>query len=195
MKPVDVRVEVSDLVYPPSEDTFLLADALEVEENDEVLEVGCGSGYVSICAATVAKRVVASDISFEAVRDTVRNARANGVEDHLTVLQSDLLTSLHPSARFDIIAFNPPYLPADQTQTTLDQALIGGEYGVEIAEKFIHQAVGHLRQSGRIYIVMSTRCDCARLERLMVAQGLDVDKVISRKFFYEELYVLCGTQD
>jgi release factor glutamine methyltransferase len=53
MKTEDFQINTSDLVYIPAEDTFLLADNLEIEKNDTVLEIGTGTGTVAMYASTI----------------------------------------------------------------------------------------------------------------------------------------------
>lgn len=95
--------ELLDDVYDPGEDSYLLVEAAlkEVKPDDRVLEVGTGSGVVSLFVKDIATKVVATDISPIACR----NARLNGVP----VIRADLHSGI--CSRFDLIIFNPPYLP------------------------------------------------------------------------------------
>ncbi|MHA1654761.1 MAG: HemK2/MTQ2 family protein methyltransferase [Candidatus Thorarchaeota archaeon] len=183
---------VYDDVYPPSDDTFLLVDAIALGPEDTFLEVGCGTGYVTIVAAMTACRVVATDISHSAVRNTIVNAERNSAISKVAVIQTDLMQALHPDTKFSVIAFNPPYLPADDEQSDLDDALVGGETGTEITLRFIDQAVQHLRAEGRLYIVTSSRGDISSIERALRDRGFTVESVASCRFLYEEIRVLQG---
>ncbi len=102
-----MRIEVFPGVYPPSEDTFLAVHALRfLGRGRSLLEVGCGSGYVSVWAAMNGYEVTAVDIDPKAVRNTLYNAYLNGVEVNAYV--SDLLEKV--DGIFDVILFNAPYL-------------------------------------------------------------------------------------
>lgn len=70
------------------------------------LELGCGSGLISIAAAKKGARVTASDINPVAVEFLVKNSEENKVE--IEVIESDLFNDI-PKQPFDIIAINPPY--------------------------------------------------------------------------------------
>ena len=114
-------------VYPPSEDTYLLVDSISLTNTDSFLEIGCGAGLMTIAAARLAEYVVATDVSFDAVRNTVENLERNGIKHQVDVYQSDLLTALKAEYEFSIIAFNPPYLPQDDFKSSLDQATMVGK--------------------------------------------------------------------
>jgi release factor glutamine methyltransferase len=193
LKASDLKFEVDDGVYPPAEDTYLLLDAIELESADSFLEVGCGAGLIAMAAAGVAKRVVAIDISLNAVRNTIRNMRLNSVEELSGVIQSDLLSALAHDARFSAIALNPPYLPEDDSVTEMDHAFVGGSSGVELTERFILQAIPHLERNGRIYIVASSLADIERISDFMESEGLQVKVIAEEALFFESIRVLQGS--
>ena len=110
-------------VYAPAEDTWLLLRAAreECRDGERVLEIGCGSGAVSGALCQRA-RVLATDINPHAVQE----ARDRGVE----VLRTDLFSGI--CGQFDLILFNPPYLPTDPDERMddwLEYALDGGPDG------------------------------------------------------------------
>ncbi|MHA2072276.1 MAG: HemK2/MTQ2 family protein methyltransferase [Candidatus Thorarchaeota archaeon] len=193
MKASDLKFEVDDGVYPPAEDTYLLLDAIELESADSFLEVGCGTGLISMAAAEVAKSVVATDVSLNAVRNTIGNMKLNSVDERSDVIQSDLLGALAHDARFSVIAFNPPYLPEDDSVTEMDHAFVGGSSGVELTERFILQAISHLERDGRIYIVVSSLADIERISDFMESQGLKVNSIAEAALFFESIRVLQGS--
>jgi release factor glutamine methyltransferase len=193
LKASDLKFEVDDGVYPPAEDTYLLLDAIELESTDSFLEVGCGAGLISMAAAEVAKSVVAIDISLNAVRNTIENMRLNSITERSGIIQSDLLGALARDARFSVIAFNPPYLPEDDSVTEMDHAFVGGGSGVELTERFILQAISHLERNGRIYIVVSSLADIERISDFMESQGLKVNSIAEASLFFESIRVLQGS--
>ncbi|MFW9846421.1 MAG: HemK2/MTQ2 family protein methyltransferase [Candidatus Thorarchaeota archaeon] len=192
MKLGKVKLNVSAGVYPPAEDTYLLLDSIDLKEDDSFLEVGCGAGIISLAAASIVDRVVSLDISLDAVRNTQVNLMTNHMDGHSSVIQSDLLSALKPGTKFSVIAFNPPYLPKEESTTTMDHALVGGKIGVELTERFIPQAVGHLGSSGRIYVVVSSIGSTERVVHAMENNGLNVSIVASEKMFFESIHILQG---
>ena len=179
-------------VYPPSEDTYLLLDSLDIMENDSFLEVGCGTGLISITVAKRTNSVVCIDSSIDAVQNTQENLRRNRLHHRCHIIESDLLCALSPSAKFSLIVFNPPYLPDDEDHTSLDHALVGGETGVEITQRFIGQAVEHLVSGGRVYVVVSSLANVDSIRKTMSGHGLAVELVSEESMFFEKIQVLKG---
>ncbi|MFA4641078.1 HemK2/MTQ2 family protein methyltransferase [Pyrococcus kukulkanii] len=187
---MDLRIKTSENVYEPAEDTFLLAEVLaeEVRPHDVVLDMGTGTGILALLAAKKAKFVVGVDVSKEAVELAWRNSKINGINNAIFVV-SDLFESLR--GEFDLIVFNPPYLPGEyhEIQEDIDRALIGGPQGGEVIAKFFEQAKNFLKPQGRILLVYSS---LTRPNPIEIAQKMEFStKVISRKrLFFEELYVM-----
>ena len=196
MRSVDDKgynVTVYPGVYPQSEDTYLLIDALDVNSEDIFLEVGCGAGLVTMSVAKKAYRVVSVDHSFDAVRNTLENLIRNDLYDGCHVIESDLLGAFSPSFKFSLIVFNPPYLPEDDERTDLDHALIGGTKGTEMTQRFIRQAVEHLVKGGRIFTVVSNLTDIDSIKLTMKECGLTVEVASESCLFFEKIQVLKGT--
>lgn len=190
--PYKFSITVSPETYPPSEDTYLLLDAVEATPDDTMLEMGCGSGYITVNLCSKVRRVVAIDIQLEAVKDTTGNLNLNGIGSNCSIIQSDLFQALHKSAKFSIIVFNPPYLPREEEQTALDPALVGGSEGVELTHSFLIRCLPHLETKGSLYVVASSLASIEYLERVMVGLGLDPVRVLEKSFFFEKLVVLKG---
>ena len=183
---------VYDDVYPPSEDTYLLLDSIDYRADDTILEVGCGSGFVTIELCKTVKQMIAVDISLSAVRNTKENIENNELLRSCEVVQSDLLSAIDPKTRFSIILFNPPYLPEDEDETSIDHALIGGKEGIETTVRFVQEAVGHLTKDGAIYLVASSLANVDKIEDSLQQQGLSVTVVSKKSRFFERIFVLKG---
>ena len=106
-----LKIKISDEVYKPSEDTFLLIRNLKVRDDDEVLEVGCGCGIISLVAAKRASRVVAVDVNPFAVCLAWENVRLNGLEGKVEVRLGNLFQPIKQNEKFNLIIFNPPFFP------------------------------------------------------------------------------------
>lgn len=87
--------------------TVLCIQALEkyVKENDEIVDVGTGSGVLSIASALLgAKNVLALDLDEIAVTSAKQNIKYNDVASKITVKQNDLLQGIETG--FDIVVAN-----------------------------------------------------------------------------------------
>lgn len=85
-----------------------LADFLQKQsvQNKSLLELGCGTGLISILCARRGAHVTASDINPTAVENAKLNAENNNVS--LTLLKSDVFDQIEQQV-FDWIIINPPY--------------------------------------------------------------------------------------
>jgi release factor glutamine methyltransferase len=175
-------------VYEPCDDTYLLMDAAlnEVRPADSVLEVGTGCGVIAKRVAERARCVIATDTNPRAVE----NARLNGVE----AIMGDLFADL--DNRFDLIIFNPPYLPSrsDISRDWQTQAWDGGPSGREVIVQFLSQVGNYLTQKGRVLLVISSITGYEEVTELMHAQFGIVKAIAERKFFFETLYVVLGAE-
>jgi release factor glutamine methyltransferase len=145
-------------VYEPAEDSFLFAENLDVEKGAQVLDVGVGCGMLGILAAEKAGSVVAVDLNPYAVFCARENASFNNLRCKMAFIQTDLLTALNESARFDLILFNAPYLPAaeGEAESWIGRSWAGGINGRQVIDRFISEAPPHLKANGRILLMQST---------------------------------------
>ncbi|MDO5852934.1 MAG: methyltransferase [Thermoplasmata archaeon] len=170
-------------VYPPSDDSRLLIESLEVRPGEKVLEVGCGSGVVSIHCAKAKCFVTAGDINLRAVELTRRNARRNRVR--IDVVETDVYSGVN--GRFDTVVFNLPYLPVDE-EGLLAKAWSGGPDGLGPLPELLSGSADHLEEGGRIVIVVSSLMEPRALEDIL--EGWDVSTLGEEKLFFERLSVL-----
>jgi release factor glutamine methyltransferase len=178
-----IAVNCPEGVYCPSDDTFLLIEALEVVPGDRALEIGCGSGLVSLHLARAGALVTSVDLNYEAAICTKAAASLNGLK--LEVIRSDLFQNVE--GRFDLIVFNPPYLRGEGTEM-IDLAWAGGSNGTETLGRFLEQAPEHLDPAGRIVVIVSSDMEQTTLSGML--DPFQVKELRSRHLFFEELRVL-----
>lgn len=187
-----VEIEKCEQVYPPSDDTFLLIKACRpfIESRDRFLEIGVGTGLLSIVAVQHGAEVVATDINPNALKCARKNAELNEVT--LTLKKSDLFQNIQHT--FDMIVFNPPYLPAIKEDVHLSssmrKALVGGNTGNEIALKFINTVGNYLTSNGLAFLTASSRGGKQEIINNLKDKGYSVAVVKKSRFFFEELAVL-----
>jgi release factor glutamine methyltransferase len=150
---------------PETEDLVLQTlDRIKTFENaPTVADVGTGSGIIAV---TIAKRmatakIIAVDISEEALSLARFNAEANGVAERIDFRQSDLLENVPEP--LDIVVSNPPYisqseyeaLPADVKDFEPQQALLAGAKGTDVIERLIPQSAKRLQAGGHLLMEVS----------------------------------------
>jgi len=148
------------MIYEPKEDSFLLEKAVrKYAKGKSFLDMGSGSGIAAEAAKeTGAKSILASDINQEAV-DFLKNKG-------ILAVKSDLFDKI--KGKFDIIAFNPPYLPKDKREDKESSlATTGGKKGDEIILKFLKDALKHLENNGVILLILSSLTPKGRINRLI----------------------------
>jgi release factor glutamine methyltransferase len=182
----DLRIETSESVYEPAEDSFLLAENLEVCDGDTVLDVGTGTGIIALTAAGKAGKVLGVDLNPEAVKLAKINAGLNGIVN-TEFIESDLFSNV--SGVYDLIAFNPPYLPVDE-DGQIGRAWSGGVNGNEVIESFINTVGDYLKPAGRVQLLASSLNDVNHVLHLFMEGGFNAEITARNKFFFEELYVL-----
>ncbi|MCX9087142.1 MAG: class I SAM-dependent methyltransferase [Candidatus Methanoperedens sp.] len=175
-------------VYEPAEDSFLLAEAAldQIKGSERILEVGCGSGIISaIIKNNTGARITGVDINPYAAACT----RGNGVE----AIRGDLLNCIE--GKFDIIIFNPPYLPTNESERTKDWiniALDGGYDGRQIINRFLEDAGSYLADNGRILMLLSSFTGIEEVKSKMKELGYDVEEKNTERISFEQLLVIAA---
>jgi carbamoyltransferase len=137
-----------DMVYPPGSDSAMLAEAVPVRADEQVLDLCTGSGIQALAVATRATRVVAVDIGPRAAAMARHNATFNRVAN-VDVRVGDLFAPVR-NQRFDLIIANPPFVPAPQRGPAYHS---GGPRGDRILRRVVAGLGTHLRAGGRAVII------------------------------------------
>ncbi|WP_020221192.1 HemK2/MTQ2 family protein methyltransferase [Halarchaeum acidiphilum] len=174
-------------VYDPAEDSRLLADVAceAVSESDLVADVGTGSGYVAATVtAETSARVLGTDLNPHACR----RARDAGVE----AVRANLVAPFRADA-FDVVLFNPPYLPADAAAARddwMEVALTGGETGREVVEAFLDDVGRVLSPDGYVLLLVSTLTGVDEVVDYAGERGFSTVALADESFPFETLSVL-----
>lgn len=130
-------------------------------EGVRVADVGTGTGCLAIAMALrhPSARILATDISADALKLARANAESNGVRPQIEFRLCDVLTGM-PAAFLDAVVSNPPYI-ATSVMKTLDAsvrafepslALDGGTDGLDVVRRIIAQAHPLLTDGGRLFL-------------------------------------------
>ena len=157
----DLTLEVGPGVLVPRPESelmvsYLLALIEQKEGLVSVIDLGAGSGALSIALSTECDRVraVAVEKSPEALLWLRKNV-ARYVEE-MRVVEGDVKDAL-PGVKADFVIANPPYVPDDQelladVKNEPGEALFGGATGLEIPKVFIEAAARLLKSGGVLAI-------------------------------------------
>jgi release factor glutamine methyltransferase len=166
--------------------TKLLLSFLEKQQlsGKKMLEVGSGSGLISIFAARQGAIVTACDISRPAVSCTQENAKKNNVS--IAVFQSDLFSAI-PQQVFDIIALNPPYFKK-KPASVAENAWYCGE-NLEYFHGFFQQVKNFISGSSDIFMVLSDECDIRGIQAIATDNGLTFGLVQQKRTAWEQGFI------
>lgn len=172
--------------YVYSEDSKLLGDYLvTLEEADSFLEIGAGGGGNLLRAekSRLFDSIVGTDLSSLV---SLRKQLPRSIE----LITTDRASCFRPSS-FDLIAFNPPYLPSEGVE---DLAVDGGAGGIEIPLKFLEGAISVLRADGKVVMLLSSEDSIEELNSFCKKENLLFKKVAESNLFFESLFVFLITR-
>lgn len=176
------------VLIPRPETEILVEKSLEVLSNlparnepPLVAEIGVGSGIISICLALNSNaKIIASDISDDALNLARENAAKFGVEDRIEFIKCAYLDQIY--GQFDLLVSNPPYIAQDYRLDKFvlnepHEALFGGAAGDEILKNIVLVA----KNRGVKYLACEMGYDQkASLESVLELSGFEAE-------FYRDL--------
>ena len=153
-------------------------------EGKKVLELGCGSGWLSLEASRKGASVTAVDINPTAVQMLKKNALKNGVK--LEVMASNLFSSIQ-GRKFDLVLINPPFYKKDPV-TPEDHAWYCGSDGNYFARLFagLNEVVN---ETTEVIMVLSEDCDFPMINAMAKEEGWALQKIRSKKNLFETDYL------
>jgi release factor glutamine methyltransferase len=164
-------------VYLPSEDTVTLARVLRSYTGEACLEIGFGSGAVLDTLVPRFGLVVGTDV--------VSVAQAAAAKGGAEAVLADRATCFRDHS-FDLVAFNPPYLPSRGIR---DRTVDGGKGGIEVPMMFLGEAVRVVKKEGVILVVLSDEADVEGFRRTSEKDGLALAEKARTSLFFENLFV------
>lgn len=174
---------LKDVLIPRQDTEISVETLLKIIKNNKInnmLEIGCGTGIVSISVDLETKiDVTAVDISKRAIENSIINKEKLG--SGIKIMKSDLFSNVKES--FDLIYSNPPYIKSDEIEKLQVEvrkheprlALDGGEDGLHFYRKIIEKAPEYL--SNRGYLVFEIGHDEAKDICALMEDKFDVEVI------------------
>ena len=189
-----LEFEVNPTVLIPRPETELLAHEiirrLPQGTPPTLLDVGTGSGCLAVTLARSIPqaRIIATDISTQALETAMRNARRHAVDSSITWLHGDLLAPLWGSGlegTIHAIVANPPYiresewagLQPEVSRYEPPLALVAGPKGTEVHERLLGEAVSYLMPEGLLAMEVGEGQSvdlCSKIETMPEYEGVEV---------------------
>ena len=164
--------------YPPSEDTFFIANNIENENGNYALDIGSGSGYLTKLLCKNFSLVVGTDINCQ----VLQHQTSYKTQNLICCNGSDAL-----NIKFDFIVCNLPYLATDEI---IDIATDGGEDGFEIPKKIFDSVIHNMAENGKFIFVTSSLSNYQKLIDYAEKLGLKTRIMAKKKLFFEELILV-----
>ena len=188
-----IQVKIQTGVFAPhyTLSTRILLDFIDELnlQSRSLLELGSGSGVISVWAAKKGATVTASDINPKAVQNTVENARFNQVK--INVVQSDLFDQLENSS-FDYIIVNPPYYPKTPSNDA-EKAWFCGQH-FEYFQQLYAQLSKNIFRNSLVYLILSEDCDLTTIRGIANDHRLQMQEIKRIRKWWETNYLFCIRQ-
>jgi len=185
-KGIDVRVMPG--VFHPGLffSTKLLIEYIsKYDLNDKnVLELGAGSGLISVYCAKLKANVTASDINPIAVENINQNSKLNSVI--INVVESDLFDRIE-TKEFDYIIINPPYYPKNPYNEEELAWFCGNDF--QYFRKLFAQIGIYINSDSKIIMVLSEDCDIEMIKKIGEQSHFIFTKCYEQKIWGEMNYI------
>ena len=187
----DFIINTDDNVYIPAEDSYLLADNLEIKSGQSVLEIGTGSGIVAMYASKLTDDITVTDINFDACLLAEKNFKDNGIEN-IEILFGNLFEPVK-NRKFDVILFNTPYLPTEDDEVlddTINYAFDGGLNGRKVIDLFLNEVGDYLNDGGIVQMIQSSLSGNKETLEKLDHLGFIAEIAASEHFFFEDITLI-----
>jgi release factor glutamine methyltransferase len=156
------RVDARVLIPRPETELLVEAGLAALPEGGRALDLCTGSGAIAISLALgrAGARVLATDVSADALDVAAENARRLGAEGVVELARGDLWAAVPDHAGpFDVIAANPPYVPSREVPALAREvrrepciALDGGADGLDLVRRIVAGAPARLAPGGLLLV-------------------------------------------
>lgn len=141
--------------------------------------------------------IFSTDVNPLAVGKTLSLLQNETPKNRADVIRADLFQAFTPTTAFDIILFNPPYVPTDDDELSralnthdISASWAGGSSGRYVIDKFLDSLPDVLAHRAIAYLVLLEENDPDQITRILDRKGLSASVILKRKTGIESLYVM-----
>jgi release factor glutamine methyltransferase len=164
--------------YLYSQDSELLGSAIsELRNGETFLEIGVGRASNLKAISKKFNLAVGTDLRIPPDLDPGKTGIELIVADRATCFRRE---------SFDIVVFNPPYLPSEDI---VDRTVDGGRGGIEVPLRFLSSALEVVKNEGKILTLLSSENSLESFVEFCKVNGLSFTVAKERRLFFETLYV------
>ncbi len=169
--------------YAPNDDSFLIIDVLSnlLLHDKKVLDIGTGSGILGLFCAQNGAHVTVTDVDDTILENVSAAASELGLE--IKTIKSNMFLKI--DGQYDIVLFNPPYLPSTRIE---DSTIDGGVHGRRFIDQFFEGLATHLKHDGLALLLVSSLNDPHSIVQKHPEYSITV--AARRSLFFEELQAL-----
>ncbi len=158
-------------------------DTLNLKSKN-ILELGAGTGIISILAAKKGATVYASDISSKAVENVKLNAAKNNVQ--INIFTSDLFKNI-PDMQFDYIIINPPYYSKDPREEEEYAWFCGSNF--EYFKSLFNSLSNYIGRDSKAFMILSEVCDIQKIKSIGMENEFVWKLKMNKQFWGEKNYI------
>jgi len=139
-------------------DAIMLAYFLKLKSNANVLEIGTGTGIISLELAYHYKnsKITAVEIQKDMAFMSMRSVKYNQLEDRIEILNKDV-KKLEGSSTFDVIVSNPPYMPLNEGKISPNEIKALSRHEIKLnLEELLSESKRLLKVGGSLNIIYRT---------------------------------------
>lgn len=163
----DLLIKCDQRALIPRPETEQLIDYIvdlgpKIDETFSILDLGTGTGAIAFALAKrfPYSKIVATDVSQDALELAEENALGNGFQNRIELVRSHWFESLKGKGPFRLVVSNPPYLTDSELETAEPEvrdfeptsALLSGNDGMEDALRIISESIEYLEPSGSLWL-------------------------------------------
>jgi release factor glutamine methyltransferase len=179
-----IQIIVKPGVFHPGlfSSTLFILKYLERQNlsNQTLLELGCGSGLISIVASTRGAQVTASDLSEAAIKNTSTNAEQNNCT--INLVHSDLFDKINKT-QFDWIIINPPYY----NKAVTNESELAWHCGVNFQyfHKLFFSLSEFMNARTTVIMVLTLGCDLEQIQKIGTGKGFEFSLIEEKNVLFD----------